>query len=77
MKIPFLVPVEQVEIAMSNTRVETLKVGLKIAVSTRSSVKLNQILKKVAMQNKMHYLKQNTTNSTSVNAALASIGQQT
>ena len=66
LKIQFSVPVEQVKIAFSNPRVEILKVGLKIAVSTRSTVTPNQIVKRVAIKNNMHYSKQNTTNSTSV-----------
>ena len=37
----------------------------------------NQILKRVAMENSMHYSKQNIMDSMSVNAALASLGQQT
>ena len=75
MKIPFLVPVEETEAAISNSRVKTLKVRLKIAVLIRST--LNQILKRVAMKNNIHYSKQNKTDSTSVNAYLTSLGQQT
>ena len=52
--------IERVETAIFNSRVETLKVGLKIAVSTRSTVTSNQIFQRVAMINKMHYSKQNT-----------------
>ena len=44
---------------------------------TRSTVTSNQILKKVAMKNNMHDLKQSTTDSTRVNAALAFLGEQT
>ena len=65
LKIQFSVPSEQLETAISNPRVETSKVGLKIADSTRSTVTSNQILKRVAIQTNMHYSKQNTTDSTS------------
>ena len=74
LKIRFSVPVERVESATSNPRVGSLKVGLKIAVSTRSTVTSNQILKRVAIKNNMHYSKQNKTESTTVNAACASMG---
>ena len=58
-------------------RIEALKVVLKISVSTRSTVTSNQIFKRVAMKNNMDYSKQNTTDSTSMNTALISLGQQT
>ena len=54
-----------------------LTLGLKVAVITRSTVTANQILKRVAMKNIIHYSKQNTANATRVIAALASLGQQT
>ena len=69
LNIRFSVPVERVETAIFNPRVEILKVGLKIAVSTRSSVTLNRILKRVDMKNNMHCSKENTTDSTSVKFA--------
>ena len=51
---------------------------LKVAVSTRSTVTANQILKRVAMKNSIHYSKQNTAIAMSVKfAALVSLGQQT
>ena len=54
-------------------RVETLKVGLKITVSTRSIATSNQILKRVViscyMKNNMQYSKQYTTDSTNVKFA--------
>ena len=65
------------ETAIPNPRVETSKVGLKIAVSTHSIATSNQIFIRAAMKYNMHYSKQNSTESTSVNAALASLGQQT
>ena len=57
------------ETAISNPRLETSKVELKIAASTRSIVTSNKILKRVAMKNIMHYSKQTTTDSTSVKFA--------
>ena len=69
LKIVFSVPVEQVKTEISNPRVETLKVGLKIAVSTRSTVTSNKILKRVAMKNNMHYSKQNAMDLTIVKFA--------
>ena len=74
MEIRFSVPVEGVKTAIFNPRVGNLKVGLEIAVSTRSTVISNQILKRVAMKNKMHYSKENTADATHVTAALASLG---
>ena len=49
-EIRFSVPVERVESATSNPRVGSLKAGLKIAVSTRSTVTSNQILKRIAIK---------------------------
>ena len=69
LKIRFSVPVERVETATFN--------GLKIVVSTRSTVTANQILKRVAMKNSIHYSKQNTAKAFCVIAALVSLGQQT
>ena len=51
--------------------------GLKVAVSTRSTVTANQILKRFAMKNSIHYSKQNTAKAIHVYAALVSLGQQT
>ena len=50
LKIRFSVPVERVETTFLN-------LGLKVAVSTRSTVTANQILKRVAMKNSVHYIK--------------------
>ena len=75
-EIRFSVPVEPAETAIFNSGVENLQVGLQIAVSTRSKVTSNQILKRIAMKNKMHYSKQNTADATGVTAALASLGSK-
>ena len=48
------------------------KVGLKTAVSTCSTVTSNKIFERVAMENNMHYSKQNTMDSTSVKFAVYS-----
>ena len=60
---------------MLKLRFSTL--GLKVALSTRSTVTANQILKRVAMKNSIHYSKQNTAKAFRVIAALVSLGQQT
>ena len=52
-----------------------MKAGLKITVSTRSTVRSNQIIKRVAkllsvaMKNNMHHSNQNIPDSTSVKFA--------
>ena len=46
LKIRFLVPIERIEIAISNPEAETLKVGLKISVSIRFTITSNRILKR-------------------------------
>ena len=46
-------------------------------VSIRSTVTANQILKRIAMKNSIHYSKQNTAKAIRVIEALASLGQQT
>ena len=73
----FIAPLLKIRFSVPGERVETLKAGLKIAVSTRSTITSNQILKRAAMKNNMHYSKQITIGSTSVNAVLDSLGQQT
>ena len=75
LKIRFSVPVERLESAISNPRVGSLKVGLKIAVSNRSTVTSNQVLKRVAIKNNMHYSKQNVFNK--CECSLRFVGQHT
>ena len=70
LKIRFSVPVERVETTIFNPRVES-------RCSTRSTVTANQILKRVATKNIIHYSKQNTAKAFRVIAALVSLGQQT
>ena len=71
------VPLLKIRVSVLVERVETSKVRLKITVSTRSTLTSNQILKRVVIKNNMHHSKENTVYSTSVNAAPASLGQQT
>ena len=66
LKIRFLVPAKRDETAIFNPRGETLKVGLKTALSACFTGTENQILKTVAMKNSMHYKARNTANATRV-----------
>ena len=75
LKIRFSVPAKRDETAIFNPKGETLKVGLQTALSSRSTVTANQILKRVAMKNSIHYSKQNTAKAFHVIAALVSLGQ--
>ena len=70
LKIRFSVPVERVETMIFNPRVES-------RFSTRSTVTANQILKRVAMKNSIHYSKKNTAKAFRQIAAQVSLGQQT
>ena len=73
-KLFFITPLLKTRFSVAVERVGNLKVGLQIAVSNRSKVTSNKILKRVAMKNKMHYSKQNIVDVIHVTAALASLG---
>ena len=68
----FIGPLLKICLSVSVERVETLKVvAFKITVSTRwtHQIKFSKELLSVAMKNNMHYPKQYTADSTSVNFA--------
>ena len=68
----FIAPLLKICLSVSIERLETLKVvGFKITGSTRSTHqnKFSKELLSVAMRNNMHYLKQYTTDSTSIKFA--------